>query len=131
MPDQDIREALGVPGLLEGAVADFSLARIPPRGLPYVVAKKAGAPPNSTVVFEVEGSAPIVAAIGVPPEGRAALLDSVPHAPTARVVADRRTFARLAGGRWTGDDARAHGAIRVEGDEALANRVVDNMAFTI
>jgi uncharacterized protein (TIGR03083 family) len=129
--DQDIREALDLPGLLDGAVADFSLARIPPRGLPYVVAKKASAPPGSSVVFEIAGAPPIIAAIGVPPEGRAMLLNAVPSAPTARIVTDRRTFARLAGGRWSGDEARTQGAVRVEGDEDLGNRVVDNMAFTI
>ena len=45
--DQDIREALGRPGFLEGPVADLSLGRIPPKALGYVVGKKAGAPPGS------------------------------------------------------------------------------------
>ena len=119
------------PGFLEGPVADLSLARIPPKGLGYIVGKKAGAPAGSTVVFVVEGSPEIVAAISVPPEGRAVLLDRAPTAPTARITTDRRTFARLAGGRWTGAHAREHGVVRVEGDIALGDRVVDNMAFTI
>src|SRR3954470_614306 len=100
--DQDIREALGRPGFLEGEVADLSLLRIPPKGLGYIVGKKAGAPAGSTVAFVVEGEPPIAAAISVPPEGRAVLLDTVPDAPTARITTDRRTFARLAGGRWDG-----------------------------
>jgi uncharacterized protein (TIGR03083 family) len=129
--DQDIREAIGVPGYLEGAVADLSLARIPQKGLGYVVGKKAGAPPNTTVVFEVHGSPKIVATISVPPEGRAVLLDAAPDDPTVRIVTDRRTFARLAGGRWSGDHARRMGALSVEGDAELGRRIVDNMAFTI
>ena len=129
--DQDIREALGRPGYLEGPVADLSLGRIPPKGLPYVVGKKAGAPAGSTVVFEVAGSPPLVASVHVPPVGRAVLLAAPPAAPTATVGMDRRTFARLAGGRWSGDRARAEGVVRVEGDPDLANRVVDSMAFTI
>jgi hypothetical protein len=44
---------------------------------------------------------------------------------------DRRTFARLAGGRWSGGDARSKGQVHVDGDRDLGNRVVDNMAFTI
>jgi hypothetical protein len=48
-----------------------------------------------------------------------------------RITTDRRTFARLAGGRWSGDEARARGVVRVDGDEQLGDRVVDNMAFTI
>jgi uncharacterized protein (TIGR03083 family) len=47
--DQDIREALGRPGFLEGPVADASLARIPARGLGYVVGKKAAAVPGPTL----------------------------------------------------------------------------------
>jgi uncharacterized protein (TIGR03083 family) len=129
--DQDIREALGRPGFLEGAVADLSLQRIPVKGLPYVVGKKAGAPPGSSVAFEISGSPPIVVAVGVPPEGRAALLGELPASPDAWVRTDRRTFARLAGGRWTGARARAEGEVRVDGDVALADRVVDNLAFTI
>jgi hypothetical protein len=129
--DQDIREAIGRPGYLEGPVADLSLARIPAKGLGYVVGKKAGAPPKTTVVFEVHGVPPIVAAISVPPEGRAVLLDAAPDNPTVRITTDRRTFSRLAGGRWSGDHARTHGAVHIEGDTALGDRIIDNMAFTI
>ena len=74
--DEDIREALDRPGYLEGPVADHSLGCIPPKGLPYVVGKKAGAPAGSTVVFDVAGTPPIVASVLVPPEGRAVLLDA-------------------------------------------------------
>jgi uncharacterized protein (TIGR03083 family) len=129
--DQDIREAIGRPGFLEGEVADLSLARIPTKALGYVVGKKAGAPAGSTVAFVVEGSPVINAAVSVPPEGRAVLLDDTPADPTTRITTDRRTFARLAGGRWDGAHARAAGVVRVEGDADLGDRVVDNMAFTI
>jgi uncharacterized protein (TIGR03083 family) len=129
--DQDIREAVDRPGFLEGAVADLALGRIPPKGLPYIVGKKAGAPPETTVVFDVEGTPPIVATVRVPPEGRALLLDAPPAAPSVTLGMDRRTFARLAGGRWTGEQARREGVVRVDGDEALGNRIVDNMAFTL
>jgi uncharacterized protein (TIGR03083 family) len=129
--DQDIREALHRPGFLDGPVADLSLARICAKGLGYVVGKKAGAPAGTTVVFDVVGASPIVATIAVPPQGRAALVDAVPASPTVRVTTDRRTFARLAGGRWSGDHARRHGVVAVDGDRALGTRIVDDMAFTI
>jgi uncharacterized protein (TIGR03083 family) len=129
--DQDIREALAKPGLVEGDVADMSLGRIGAKGLGYVVGKKAGAPPDSTVVFDIAGSPPFTVAIEVPPEGRARVMASAPASPTARVELDRRTYARLAGGRWSGDEARANGSVQVSGDTDLANRVVDNMSFTI
>ncbi|MDQ1434137.1 MAG: hypothetical protein QOF59_953 [Actinomycetota bacterium] len=129
--DEDIREAIDRPGFLEGPVADLSLARIPAKGLGYVVGKKAGAPGGSVVVFVVEGTPEIVAAISVPPEGRAVLLDDAPADATVRITTDRRTFARLSGGRWTGAEARARGVVRVDGDSELGERVVDNMAFTL
>jgi uncharacterized protein (TIGR03083 family) len=129
--DQDIREAVGRSGYLEGPVADLSVGRIPPKGLPYVVGKKAGAPAGSTVSFVITGSPEIVAAIEVPPEGRAVLLPAVPANPTVTLTLDRRTFTRLAGGRWSGDAARAKGRVEVVGDTELGDRVVDNMAFTI
>ena len=129
--DQDIREAIDRPGFMHGAVAELSVGRIPARGLGYVVGKKAAAPPGSTVVFEVAGPPDLVVAIGVPPEGRAGMVDPIPATPTVRVTTDRRTFARLAGGRWNADDARARGTVRVEGDPELGARVVENMAFTI
>ncbi|MDZ4828190.1 MAG: maleylpyruvate isomerase family mycothiol-dependent enzyme [Actinomycetota bacterium] len=127
--DQDMREALNRQGFLEGPAADLSLGRIPPKGLPYVVGKKAGAPQGSSVVFDVTGAPPIVAAISV--EGRAALLDAPPADPTTTLTMDRRTFGRLAGGRWNGDRARVAGTVQVGGDVELGNRVLDNMAFTI
>jgi uncharacterized protein (TIGR03083 family) len=127
--DQDIREALDRPGFLEGDVADLALGRIPTKALPYVVGKKAGAPQGATVVFDVTGRPPIEAAVGV--DGRAALLATTPADPTTRLTFDRRTFARLAGGRWAGETARAVGQVQVEGDAALGQRIVDNLAFTL
>jgi hypothetical protein len=129
--DQDMREALQRPGFLEGAVADLSLGRIPRKALGYVVGKKAAAPPGTTVVFDVFGVPPIVAAVSVPPEGRAVLLDEPPADPTVTITLDRRTFARLAGGRWTGPQARRQGAVSIEGDHELGKHILDNMSFTI
>jgi uncharacterized protein (TIGR03083 family) len=127
--DQDIREAIERPGMLEGAVADLSLDRIPTKALPYVVGKKAAAPQGATVVFDVRGTPPIVAAVGV--DGRAALLPEAPADPTAKLTLDRRTFARLAGGRWTAEQARDRGTVEVAGDTELGDRVVENLAFTL
>jgi uncharacterized protein (TIGR03083 family) len=126
--EQDIREALGRPGGLEGPVADHSLGRIA-RGLPFVVGKKAAAPQGTTVVFDVRGTPAIEVAIGV--DGRAAVLDATPSAPATRITLDRRTYARLAGGRWDGARARGEGVVDVEGDRELGDRIVDNMGFTI
>jgi uncharacterized protein (TIGR03083 family) len=126
--DQDIREALGTPGDLVGPVADLSIRRIA-RGLPYVVGKKAAAPQGSTVVFDVRGDPRVVVPVGV--DGRAAVLETAPEEPTVRLTMDRRTYARLAGGRWMGERTVADGRIEFAGDRQLGERIVDNMAFTI
>jgi uncharacterized protein (TIGR03083 family) len=127
--DQDIREAVAQPGFLEGPAADLSIGRIPRTALPYVVGKKAAAPQGATVHFTITGDPPIVAVVGV--DGRAALLPEPPADPSTALTMDRRTFTRLAGGRWTGDEARAKGAVAVQGDAELGQRVVDNLAFTL
>ncbi len=126
--EQDIREAVGVAGGLDGPVADFALSRVP-RALPFGVGKRAGAPQGATVVFEVAGATPIEIAVGV--DGRAAVLDSIPHEPTVRIRTDRRTFARLAGGRRSGLDALGRGEVTIEGDRALGEAVVANLGYTI
>jgi uncharacterized protein (TIGR03083 family) len=126
--EQDIREATGNAGNLEGAVADHSIGRIA-RGLPYVVGKKAGAPQGATVVFDIGGEPRIEVAVGV--EGRAAVLDTVPNSPTVTLGMDRRTYARLAGGRWSGERALDENRVAFDGDRQLGETIVRNMAFTI
>jgi uncharacterized protein (TIGR03083 family) len=124
--EQDMREATGRPGSLDDDPARFCADRVALKGLPYVVGKKAAAPQGSSVVFELPDRE---YAIGV--DGRAALLDAPPAAPTVRIRTDLRTFTRLGGGRWTAADARARGAVAVEGDAELADRVLADMGFTI
>jgi uncharacterized protein (TIGR03083 family) len=126
--EQDVREAIGKPGDVEGPVADAAVARIA-KGMPYVVGKKAGAPPGSTVVFRVAGEHPFEVAVGVPE--RAVLLDAVPDDPTVRLTLDRRTYARLAGGRRPGSWALDGGLVGIDGDEDLGRRVVEHMGYMI
>ena len=59
------------------------------------------------------------------------LLDSPPAEATVTLGMDRRTFSRLAGGRWSGDRARTEGVVDIRGDHELGARIVDSMAFTI
>ena len=80
------------PGFIEGPVADMSIGRIGPKGMGYVVGKKAGAPPDSTVVFDVAGAPTITVVVSVPPEGRAVVGGDVPAQPTTATALDRRTY---------------------------------------
>jgi hypothetical protein len=44
---------------------------------------------------------------------------------------DRRTYARLAGGRWPGERALREQRVAIDGDRQLGEQIVRNMAFTI
>ena len=125
--EQDMRRALGRPGGLGGGAAEESMRRITDTA-GYVVGKKAAAPDGTTVVIELEAPLAQMIAIGVE-GGRARPLDAVPGAPTVRIVTDGETYARLACGRGDPAAARAAGSVRVEGDEELATRIVDELNF--
>jgi uncharacterized protein (TIGR03083 family) len=125
--EQDMREALERPGGMVGAVADLAIGRIP-RSLPYIIGKKAGVADGSIVAIEVEG-----AVFTVIVEGRARLAagDEVVGEPNVRIALDRRTFARLAGGRWNAERARAHGSVVITGDATLGEQILANFGYTI
>jgi len=125
--EQDMRRAVGQPGGLGGGAAEEAMRRITETA-GYVVGKKAAAPDGTTVVIELEAPLAQTIAIGVD-GGRARVLDAVPDAPTVRITTDGETYARLACGRGDPAAARAAGSVRVEGDEALGARIVDELNF--
>ena len=104
--DQDIREALERPGFLEGPVADLSLGRIPPKAS-RLRRRQEGRPrrQGSTVVFAVTGDTPLVATVAARRARRAAPRRS--HRPVGAPHHRPPHVHPLAGGRWTGDEARA------------------------
>jgi uncharacterized protein (TIGR03083 family) len=127
--EQDIRRAVGRPGNLEGPVARHSVGRIT-SAMPFVVGKKAQAPPGTTVVFEITGPAGDTLPIGV--EGtRARRLDALPATPTVRLTMDVETFNCLGCGRWELDTVLASGKVRINGNRALGETIVRQMNFMI
>jgi hypothetical protein len=92
--------------------------------LGYVLAKRVGAPAGTTAVLELEGSAPY--AFTVTDAGRGERLPEPPPDPALLLRMDREAFIRVAGGRCDPEP----GTVSVEGDEALAERVLDAMATT-
>ena len=127
--EQDIRRALGIPGGLDGPVAEHAMSRIV-LAMPYVVGKKAAAPDSASVVFEVTGPTKLTLPIGVD-RGRAKPLDAAPDNPTVRLRTDFETFACLACGRWDPDKVLAAGGVAIEGDVALGEKVVRQLNFMI
>jgi uncharacterized protein (TIGR03083 family) len=125
--EQDMRRALGKPGGLSGGAAEESMRRITGTA-GYVIGKKATAPEGSTVVIELTAPLAQTIAIGVV-DGRARVLDVVPDAPTVRITTDGETYAQLACGRGDPAAARAAGSVRIEGDDELGARIVDELNF--
>lgn len=121
--EQDIRHAVGVPGNLDGPAAEAALDE-PVRALGYIVGKLGGAPDGSIVRFELTG--PLRRELTVVVDGRAKVVDEAPGTPTATLRMGSPVFMRLTAGR-TKDPV----GVELDGDRALAQRVLDNLAFTI
>jgi uncharacterized protein (TIGR03083 family) len=121
MHEQDVRRAVGLPGGLDSApaqhTADYLL-----ESMGLVLGKRVKPAPGTTVVIDVDGSAPV--ALTVTPEGRATPLGDVPPDPTVALAMSREDFVVAAGGRRTPSD------VRVSGDTDLAARLLGAMAVT-
>ena len=125
--EQDLRRALGVPGNLDspGALVarDVLLA-----ALPKVVAGRAGAPPNSAVVFDVSGPVEFLRTVRVDDQGRGTVDGSPSLGPVVSFAMDWETYMRLACGRVK--PAAVAEQVKIEGDTALAQAILDNFAVT-
>ncbi len=129
--EQDIRDAVGRPGHEEGQVAEQAVDEIV-RAIGYIVGKKAGAEPGSTLRISLTG--PVSRDINVAVvDGRARSVEDLEVAPTASLSLSSTAFTRLACGRVDPAAVRrgALGGVQASGDTALAERVVDHLAFTI
>jgi len=124
--EQDIRRAVAIPGHLSGDIPQYAYGRLR-LGLPKAVAKGAGAPDGSCVVFEVEeleGRATTI--VGV--EGkRGHMLDGAPDAASARLSMNFEAFVCLTCGRWDAERAAREGSLRIEGDTNLGATVAANL----
>ena len=119
--EQDIRRALGRPGHVEGPVVEHSIEYFA-RFVPFAVAKKAGAPDGTTVVFHVGSAAPFAVAV----EGRrGGPLDALPDDPTVVLKTDPGTFEALVGGRSDADMSK----VDIAGDVELGRRIAEHLGF--
>jgi uncharacterized protein (TIGR03083 family) len=125
--EQDLRRALQVPGNPDSPAALVTRDYLV-QGLPKVVAKLAGAPAGSTVVFDVTGEVEFLRTVRVDETGRGSVDGSVGLAPDVQFHLDWETYHRLACGRIHPETA-ARG-IRVDGDTELAARVLAHFALT-
>ncbi|NBM17792.1 maleylpyruvate isomerase family mycothiol-dependent enzyme [Streptomyces sp. GC420] len=125
--EQDLRAALGQPGNLDspGAIVTRDLLL---DALPKVVAKNAGAPPNSAVVVDVHGPVEFLRTVRVDQDGRGTIDGSPSLGPLVTLALDWETYVRLACGRVRADQVAEH--IKVEGDQELAAAILREFAVT-
>ncbi|WP_128377582.1 maleylpyruvate isomerase family mycothiol-dependent enzyme [Streptomyces cavernae] len=125
--EQDLRTALAQPGNLDSpgayVVRDALL-----EALPKVVAKDAGASPNSAVVVDVHGPVEFLRTVRVDAEGRGSIDGAPSLGPAAALNLDWETYVRLACGRVTPEGAADR--IKTEGDPALTSAILNSFAVT-
>ncbi|MFD4719100.1 maleylpyruvate isomerase family mycothiol-dependent enzyme [Streptomyces sp. NPDC058423] len=125
--EQDLRVALDKPGNLDspGAlVARDNFLAV----LPRVVAKDAGAPPHSAVVFDVHGPVEFLRTVRVDADGRGTIDGAPSLGPAATLALDWETYVRLAAGRVR--PGAVADRIKIEGDADLAAAILDAFAVT-
>ncbi|GAB3441870.1 maleylpyruvate isomerase family mycothiol-dependent enzyme [Actinophytocola sediminis] len=126
MHEQDIREALGIPGHDSGPCARLALTEIATY-LGLLIGKRAAAPDGSSVTIELTGPEPVTWHVAV--DGRARVVDQLPGPATTTLRLDSTLFTRLAGGRVPVGDRL--GDIAIAGDTDLGRQVAHALPFTI
>ncbi|MFP1625922.1 maleylpyruvate isomerase family mycothiol-dependent enzyme [Streptomyces sp. 5K101] len=125
--EQDLRTALGKPGNLDSPGAYVARDCLL-EALPKVVAKDAGAPPHSAVVFDVSGPVEFLRTVRVDAEGRGSVDGSPSLGPLVTFTTDWETFYRLACGRVR--PAAVADRVKVDGDAETAEAILRSFAVT-
>lgn len=120
--EQDIRRAVDRPGDLDTPAAQIT-AKSFLATLPFVIGKRAGAEPGSTVVVVVDGRE---SAYEVNAQGRCHRVDAPPRSPAVRLEMDTETLGLLGAGRR--DPLTVD--VGITGDRGLAERILRGLAVT-
>lgn len=124
--EQDIRSAVGRPGHADGPCAEAAIDEI--RGaLGYIMGKQVAVSDGLAVTIELTG--PVSRVFHIVVDGRAAVVPELDRPAAAVVKLSSRLFVDLAGGRTRAADHRDD--VVLEGDEQLARRMVENLAYMI
>lgn len=126
--EQDVREAAGRPGHLEGLAPELVLDEMA-AALGYVVGKQAGAPPGTSVRFDLKG--PMSDTLDVVVSDRARVVDQLSGEPTVTLMLPGATFCRVAGGRRPWDHPWVRSAVTIWGDDDLGRQILSNLAYMI
>jgi uncharacterized protein (TIGR03083 family) len=125
--EQDLRAALGRPGNLDSPGAYITRDELL-AALPDVVARGAGAPPGSAIVFDVHGPVEFMRTVRIDAEGRGSIDGTPSLGPAVSLTLDWETYVRLACGRVTADVVADR--IKAEGDPELTAAILRSFAVT-
>lgn len=96
--------------------------------LPKVVAKDAGAPPQSAVVLDVHGPVEFMRTVRIDADGHGSVDGAPSLGPAVTLSTDWETYVRLACGRVR--PSAVADRIKTEGDQELAAAILQNFAVT-
>ncbi|MFC7305854.1 maleylpyruvate isomerase family mycothiol-dependent enzyme [Streptomyces monticola] len=125
--EQDLRTTLRKPGNLDSPGA-FVTRDTLLSTLPVVVAKRAGAPANSAVVFDVDGPVDFLRTVRIDADGRGTVDSSPSLGPAVTLALDWETFYKLGCGRLKLSAVRDQ--IKADGDQDLAEAILENFTIT-
>ncbi len=127
--EQDVRRAVGKPGDLD-TIAAAHVQGVYGAALPFVVAKAAGAPPDTTVVFDITGPLTGLYAVEVAKDHRGRPLAEVPAEPSLRFTLDTETFTMLGAGRRDPSSLPVRAIAGATAPEGLADRILSSLNVT-
>jgi uncharacterized protein (TIGR03083 family) len=128
--EQDIREATGHRGHLDGLAPEVALDEVT-LALGFVVGKKAAAPAGSSVRFQLTGSPTRRIDVEVTDRARVVASDGEGlDDPTVTLSLPSERFFRIAGGRL-GERDPVDTSAGIAGDRELGERVLRSLAFTL
>ena len=125
--EQDLRRALGEPGNLDSPGA-FVARDVLLEGLPKTVARDAGVPAGSAVVFDVNGPLEFLRTVRVDEQGRGSVDGRPSLGPAVTFTLDWETYTLLACGRVR--PGAVADRIKTEGDERLADSILRVFSLT-
>lgn len=126
--EQDVREATGRPGGLEGAPVEQVLEEVE-SVLGYVTGKLAQVPEGTSVRFDL--TEPLERVYEIEVTDRARVVENLEGEPDLTIMLPGTLFFRLAGGRRSWDDPEVREQVAIEGNNDLAHQVLSNLAFTL
>jgi uncharacterized protein (TIGR03083 family) len=126
--EQDIRDAVGRPGHESGLAVEVVLDEME-TALGFVVGKKAGATSGQRVTFALTDGGAVVREVHVEVAERAAVVPALSGPATVVLTMPVGVMTRRCAGRVGPDDLLDQ--VVIDGDVALAARILENQSYTI